>query len=101
MHDPHHDPHGGPGRAPAQHAHDHAPKPAAHPAPVVHAAHASDETVALVAYLVEHNRSHASELRDVARDVRGPAKQQIEDAIDLLNRSNAKLASALDTLKRG
>ena len=95
MHDHKHEPHRA--SAPA-HGHGPAPQPAANHAPAVHAGH--DETMALLAYLVEHNRSHASELKDLAREVRGPAKDQITEAIELLDRSNAKLAAALETLKR-
>lgn len=80
MHDLHHD-----------HPHSHAPRPASSP----------EETLALLKYMLGHNRHHAEELHDLAHGVDDQAVQALlHEAVELLQSSNEKLDAAL-TLWKG
>ena len=59
------------------------------------------KALALLAYLVDHNKSHADELRDLAHHATGPASDLIEEAVALMDQGNDKLALALAALKEG
>lgn len=67
--------------------HDHAP---ASPA----------ETLALLTYMLGHNRHHAEELHELAHGASETAAALIHEAVDDLMRSNEKLAQALEAMKR-
>lgn len=62
--------------------------------------HASPaETMALLAYMLDHNRHHAEELHELAHGASDDAAALIHDAVDDLMRSNEKLAQALRVMK--
>lgn len=72
------------------HDHDHAHH---------HEVHSPEETLALLAYMVDHNRHHAEELHELAHSVDGEAQQLLHEALVDLNVGNEKLAEALRILK--
>ena len=61
------------------------------------------ETVALVSYMVDHNKHHAAELADVAKKFRETGKEdvavQIEKAIENFDKGNLYLSLALSLVK--
>lgn len=62
-----------------------------------------EQTLALMSYMLEHNRSHASELHDVAHALssqgRDEAAALIHDAVHYLDHGNQKLEEALKLIK--
>ncbi len=76
------------------HSHDH---------PHTHApADSPEETLALLRYLLQHNRHHAEELHELAHNVDdGAAHTLLHEAVDALQESNDKLAAALAALGEG
>ncbi len=68
-----------------------------------HGAPASpEETLALLTYMLGHNRHHAQELGDLAAVVENEsARALLSEAVDALSLSNDRLAAALDLLKEG
>ena len=64
----------------------------------VHAA-SPEEALALLKYMLEHNRHHAAELHDLAHDFPNPAGQLIHEAVSSFEAGNAKLEAALAALK--
>lgn len=70
-----------------EHCHDH------------HHEHSLEETVALLTYMVGHNRHHAEELHELAHGVDGEAAQLIHDAVVDFQVGNEKLEEALRLLK--
>lgn len=76
------------------HSHDH---------PHTHApADSPEETLALLRYLLQHNRHHAEELHELAHNVDdGAAHALLHEAVDALQESNDKLAAALAALGEG
>jgi phytoene/squalene synthetase len=61
---------------------------------------ASDErSTALLSYMVDHNRSHAAELHDLAHGLEGEAAALIHEAVELFDQGNDKLAEALRIMK--
>lgn len=77
-------------------AHDHHHD---HDHPHTHEHHSPQETLALLGYMVSHNRHHAQELHDLAHSVEGEAQQLLHEALVDLTVSNEKLAEALRILK--
>lgn len=75
------------------HSHDHT-----HGHDHTHA-HAPEETMALLAYMVQHNRHHAEELHELAHSMDDDAAQLIHDAILDFQLGNEKLDEALKLLK--
>ena len=72
------------------HGHDHTHGAAASP----------EETLALLTYMLGHNRHHAEELHELAHGVEnGEACELIHAAVDDLTSSNEKLAAALSLIK--
>ncbi len=74
----------------------------AHPHDGTHARSAASpaETLALLNYLLGHNRSHAQELHDLAHGVADEAARALlHEAVDALQASNDKLEAALKLLK--
>ena len=73
------------------HDHDHAH----------HDGHATPEQgIALLSYMVEHNKSHVAEMLDVAHIVENEqAHELMHEAADLLEQGNAKLAEAIALLQ--
>ena len=75
-----------------QHPHDHEP-------PHSHDRHSPEEALALLAYMVQHNRHHAEELHELAHSMDDDAAQLIHDAILDFDLGNEKLDEALKLLK--
>ncbi len=74
------------------HTHDHGHEHS-------HQHHSPEEALALLAYMVQHNRHHAEELHDLAHSMDDEAAQLIHDAILDFNLGNEKLDEALKLLK--
>lgn len=73
---------------PHEHEHTHA------------AASSPEETLALLTYMLGHNRHHAEELHELAHGVENAeAHELIHAAVDDLASSNEKLAAALALIK--
>ena len=70
------------------HCHDHE-----------HEHHSPEEALALLAYMVQHNRHHAEELHELAHSMEDEPAQLIHDAILDFNLGNEKLDEALKLLK--
>lgn len=60
----------------------------------------TDETVALLKYMLDHNRHHADELHDLAHNLDGDAKQLVHAAVIDLESGNDKIAKALNLLTK-
>lgn len=58
-----------------------------------------EQTLALLGYMLDHNRSHAEELHDIIHALedqgKGDAAGVLEEAMDMFRAANAKLESAL------
>ena len=76
------------------HDHDHC-----HQHDHEHVHHSPEEALALLAYMVQHNRHHAEELHELAHDVDGEAQQLLHDAVVDFTLGNEKLEEALRILK--
>lgn len=72
------------------HEHDHE-----HP----HKPHSPEETLALLSYMIDHNRHHAEELHELAHSADEEAAGLIHGAVALFNEGNEKLEKALSILK--
>lgn len=73
-----------------EHTHEHRHEEAASPA----------ETLALLNYMLGHNRHHAEELHELANGVEDEAARDlIHEAVDALQESNLRLEEALALLK--
>ena len=72
------------------HTHDHSH---------THDHHSPEEALALLAYMVQHNRHHAEELHELAHSMDDEAAQLIHDAILDCDLGNEKLDEALKLLK--
>ena len=64
-----------------------------------HDHHSPEEALALLAYMVQHNRHHAEELHELAHSMDDEAAQLIHDAILDFDLGNEKLDEALKLLK--
>lgn len=80
------------------HDHDHV-HPHDHEHTHSHDRHSPEEALALLTYMLGHNRHHAEELHQLAHDVDGEAQQLLHDAVVDFTRGNEKLAEALRILK--
>ena len=54
-----------------------------------------EETVALLRYMLDHNRHHADELHELAHNLDGQARELVHGAVIDIETSNDKLARAL------
>ncbi len=82
------------------HCHDHEHTHAhTHEHGHTHGQHSPEEALALLAYMVQHNRHHAEELHELAHSMDDEAAQLIHDAILDFNLGNEKLDEALKLLK--
>ena len=77
-----------------EHTHDHE-----HPHEHHHEHTPAEETLALLTYMLGHNRHHAEELHELAHGVEGEAADLLHGAVADLGSSNEKLARALALLK--
>ena len=83
-----------------QHEHDHEHGHCHdHEHPHAHDAHSPEETLALLTYMLGHNRHHAEELHELAHSMDDEAAQLIHDAILDFDLGNEKLDEALKLLK--
>jgi len=65
-------------------------------------AHSPEETLALLTYMLGHNRHHAEELHELAHGVEDEAARDlIHEAVDALQESNIRLEEALALIKEG
>lgn len=62
---------------------------------------AREEAVALLSYMVDHNRHHAEELHELAHSFDEETAGLIHEALKDLNAGNDKLAKALEAVKKG
>ena len=67
--------------------------------PHTHKEHSPEETLALLAYMTDHNKHHAEELHELAHSVAPEAAELIHAAVDEFNAGNEKLERALAILK--
>ena len=58
-----------------------------------------EESLALLTYMLGHNRHHAEELHELAHGMDGEAAQLIHDAVVDFELGNEKLAEALHILQ--
>lgn len=58
-----------------------------------------EQSIALLAYMIEHNKIHMEELHEAAHGTTGEAARLIHEAIDEFDQGNQKLSSALAILK--
>ena len=79
-----------------EHSHDHEHT---HDHGHTHEHHSPEEALALLAYMVQHNRHHAEELHELALSMEDEPAQLIHDAILDFNLGNEKLDEALKLLK--
>ena len=77
-----------------EHHHDHD-----HDHPYDHGHTGLEERVAMLTYMLGHNRHHAQELHELAHDVDGEAQQLLHDAVVDFTLGNEKLEEALRILK--
>lgn len=83
-----------------EHTHEHThPHTHDHEHPHSHDHHSPEEALALLAYMVQHNRHHAEELHELAHSMDDDAAQLIHDAILDFDLGNEKLDEALKLLK--
>lgn len=65
-----------------------------------HNVHSSkEEQIALLTYMISHNKSHAEEVHEIAHDAHGKAATLLHEATDLYNAGTEKLAEALQLIK--
>lgn len=61
--------------------------------------HSREENLALLAYMIGHNKHHAEDLHELAHSTEGDVASLIHDAIVDFNLANEKLEEALQILK--
>lgn len=64
-----------------------------------HGHHSPEESLALLTYMLGHNRHHAEELHELAHGLDDEAAQLIHDAVVDFQLGNEKLAEALRILQ--
>ncbi len=83
---------------PHEHTHEHP-----HPHGAAADANASQKTVALLSYMVEHNKAHAQEVHDLAHELSADGKKEasalIHRGVNLYREGNELLERALAALK--
>ncbi len=79
------------------HVHEHAHEGHSHTHE--HVTASREEALALLNYMLGHNQHHAEELHDLAHNFEGEAAELLHSAVEDLQSSNKKLASALELLK--
>ena len=58
-----------------------------------------EETLALLSYMVQHNKHHAEELSSLAENLSGEAAVSLQKAICSFENGNAELERALELMK--
>ena len=86
-----------------EHAHDHNHdhEHAHHHDHALEGATSPEETLALLAYMVSHNKHHAEELEKLAAEIKGEAEFHLQNAIGSFNEGNEELEKALKLLQKG
>ena len=65
-----------------------------------HIAHSpKEEQIALLTYMISHNKSHTDEIHEVAHGASEDAAQLLHEAVDLYNAGTEKLTEALALIK--
>ena len=64
-----------------------------------HEHNSPEETLALLTYLLDHNRHHAEELHDLAHGLDWEASELLHEAVADYRQGNDKLAEALAHLR--
>ena len=80
----------------SEHTHPH---PHGHTHEHPHGGASPAEQLALLNYMLGHNRSHTEDLHDLAHSLEGAPGELIHAAVEAYERGNEKLAEALDLLK--
>lgn len=75
------------------HTHDHERLHAENGAP-------SEQTIAVLQYMLDHNIHHAAELNDLAGQLTGEAQHQMLHAVEAFDQANGYLSAALELLKK-
>ena len=60
----------------------------------------SEQTVAVLRYMLDHNIHHASELSDLADQLTGEARHQMLHAVESFDQANGYLSAALELLEK-
>lgn len=74
-----------------EHEHGHAP--------IAGGVAPEERTRALLAYMIEHNEHHASELSELADSLEGAARERLLEAIGGFEAANARLREVLNLVK--
>ena len=74
--------------------HSHAQTPSDSKAPT-----SKEELTALLSYMVSHNKHHAEELEDLAKNAEGEASIALQNAISSFTEGNRQLEIALGFIK--
>ena len=75
------------------HDHDHAR------APIMDSVAPEERTRALLAYMIEHNEHHTSELSELTDSLNGAARERLLEAIRGFGAANARLREVLELIK--
>ena len=59
-----------------------------------------EELLALLSYMVSHNKHHAQELSELSAFVDGAAKEALDRAIRLFSEGNQELEAALECMNK-
>ena len=76
-----------------EHEHEHAH------APIAGDVAPEERTRALLAYMIDHNAHHASELSELADHLDGAARERLLEAIGGFEAANAQLREVLELVK--
>lgn len=68
-------------------------------APIADGVAPEERARALLAYMIDHNEHHVSELSDLTDGLDGAARERLLEAIDGFEAANARLREALDLMK--
>lgn len=60
----------------------------------------SEQTVAVLRYMLDHNIHHAAELSDLADQLAGEARHQMLHAVESFDQGNGYLSAALELLDK-
>ena len=60
----------------------------------------SEQTVAVLRYMLDHNIHHAAELSDLADQLTGEARHQMLHAVESFDQANGYLSAALELLEK-
>lgn len=82
-----------------EHAHEHAYGHEHAHAPIAGDVAPEERTRALLAYMIDHNEHHASELSTLADSLDGAARKRLLEAIGGFEAANAQLREVLELIK--